>query len=192
METENNTSNANIQDINADNQLHHNEPIHPNILDDLVGSMKHIPTDKGKKVIEDNVQLKKDTYILLSGSDPEDISTLVNGRKSSAINIIDLDEEIIAQSGNVNFTRTYLRTKAKKAARAAGDKELLNKDYMLNNDSLLGRKGSRPKASKGPKLLSKEIGCVLPVELKSKFRPTIEMHRHFRIVKFISMYLDTT
>ncbi|MED6156278.1 hypothetical protein PIB30_013084 [Stylosanthes scabra] len=218
METENNTFNANIQDINADIQLHDNEPIHSNILDDLVGSMKNlslrvaelkkwynnikgdiailqveilnnedhhtipkekcqenIPTDKGKKVIEDNVQLEEDTDILLGGSDPEDTGTLVNGRKSGTINIIDLDEEIIAKSGNVNFTRTYLRKKAKKATRVAGDKEMLNKDNMLSKDSLSGRKRGRPKGSKGPRLLSKEMGFVLPVELKSKFRPTTEM-----------------
>ncbi|MED6131643.1 hypothetical protein PIB30_011494 [Stylosanthes scabra] len=110
-------------------------------------SQEHIPTDKEKKVIENNVPLEEDADILLGGSDPEDTDTLVNGRKSGAINIIDLNEEIIAQSGNVNFTRTYLRTKA---ARAAGDKEMLNKDY----DSLSRRKRGRTKASKGSRLLS--------------------------------------
>ncbi|MED6113506.1 hypothetical protein PIB30_071419 [Stylosanthes scabra] len=142
METKNNTYNANIQDINSDNQLYHNKAIPSNILDDLVGCMKlfilqvailnnedhqtvpnerseeHVPSDKGEKVIKDNAPLEEDTDIFLGRSDPEDIGTLVNARKSGAINIIDLDEEIIAQL---------------------------------------------------------EIGCVFPVELKSKFPPTTEM-----------------
>ncbi|MED6113507.1 hypothetical protein PIB30_071420 [Stylosanthes scabra] len=75
-------------------------------------SQEHV--DKGKKVTEDNLPLEEDTDILLGGSDPEDTGTLVNAKKLCEINIIDLNEEIIAQSGNVNFTRTYLRTKAKK------------------------------------------------------------------------------
>ncbi|MED6111836.1 hypothetical protein PIB30_056067 [Stylosanthes scabra] len=179
--------------INIDNQLHRNKAIHSNILDDVAGSIKvvvlnngdnqtvpkersqeHVHVDKGKRITKDNLPLEEDTDILLGGSDPEDTGTLVNAKKLREINIIDLDEEIIAQSGNVNFTRTYLRTKAKKAARA-GDTKVLNEDYISSKDFLSERKRGRPKASKGPRLLSREIGCVLPVKLKSKFRQTTEM-----------------
>ncbi|MED6184458.1 hypothetical protein PIB30_047660 [Stylosanthes scabra] len=177
METENNTYNANIQDINSDNQLHHNKAIPSNILDDLVGCMKnlslrvsdlenwynniksdivilqvavlnnedhqtvlkerseeHVSTNKGKKVIKDHAPLEEDTDIFFGGSDPEYIGTLVNARKSGAINIIDLEEEIIGQS---------------------------------------------------------EIGCVLPVELKSKFHPT-EMQLTLQDCQIFSMYLAMT
>ncbi|QHN87648.1 hypothetical protein HN51_041819 [Arachis hypogaea] len=80
---------------------------------------------------------------------------------------------MIEQSGNVNYTRTYLREKAKKASKAA-----LNSSPKCHNSSenvCSGRKRGRPKGSNGPRILSAEVGCVLSVELKSKFRPTKEM-----------------
>ncbi|QHO23740.1 uncharacterized protein DS421_12g366170 [Arachis hypogaea] len=77
-------------------------------------SQGHVPSDtvKGKKVLEkDNARVEEDIDIILGGSNPEDTCTPLNG-KSQKITIINLDEEMIAQLGNVNYTRTYLREKA--------------------------------------------------------------------------------
>ncbi|XLR57173.1 hypothetical protein HN51_011478 [Arachis hypogaea] len=76
----------------------------------------HVPTDmvKKKEVLEkDFASVEEDIDAILGGSDPENTGTPLNG-KSQKITIINLDEEMIAQSGNVNYTRTYLREKTKK------------------------------------------------------------------------------
>ncbi|QHN83104.1 hypothetical protein HN51_059643 [Arachis hypogaea] len=82
---------------------------------------RHIPADavKGKEVLEkDYENIEEDTDVILGGSDPENTGTPLYG-KSQKITIINLDEEMIAQSGNVNYTRTYLREMGKKASKAA-------------------------------------------------------------------------
>ncbi|QHN91121.1 uncharacterized protein LOC110264803 [Arachis ipaensis] len=82
---------------------------------------RHVPADgvKGKEVFEkDYANIEEDTDVILGGSEPENTSTPLN-EKSQKITIINLDEEIIAQSRNINYTRTYLREKAKKASKYA-------------------------------------------------------------------------
>ncbi|QHN83102.1 hypothetical protein HN51_059641 [Arachis hypogaea] len=135
----------------------------------------HVPADavKGKEVLEkDYTNVEEDTDVILGGSDPENTGTPLYG-KYQKITIINLDKEMIAQSKNVNYTRTYLREKAKKASKAALN--LSPKGHNSSENFCSGRRRGRPKGSNGPRILSSEIGCVLPVEKKSKFCPTKEM-----------------
>ncbi|XLT51673.1 hypothetical protein HN873_044277 [Arachis hypogaea] len=78
---------------------------------------RHVLVDavKWKEVLEkDYANVEENTDVILGGSDPENIGTFLN-EKSQKITIINLDEEIIAQSENANYTRTYLHEKAKKS-----------------------------------------------------------------------------
>ncbi|QHN83100.1 uncharacterized protein DS421_20g701690 [Arachis hypogaea] len=201
MEVDNNTSKCVDKSIN-DNQSCLVETFHSNtVVDGIVASLKgemailqvtvldhgdrpatsdrmpqqHVPADavKGKEVLEkDYANVEEDTDVILGGSDPENTGTPLNG-KSQKITIINQDKEMIAQQENVNYTHIYLREKAKKASKAT-----LNSSAKGHNSSenfCSGRNMGRPKGSNGPRILSSEIGCVLPIELKSKFCPTKKM-----------------
>ncbi|MED6125608.1 hypothetical protein PIB30_070240 [Stylosanthes scabra] len=66
--------------------------------------------DRRNKVTDHTANSEDGTDINLGGSDCDDIGTLLNGN-AKKITIINVDEEIIAQSENVNYTRAYLRSR---------------------------------------------------------------------------------